>query len=127
MNILGSRRSCLLASLLLLTLLFLYSSFHRQLTRFRYVLIRPGMSITQVETILGGPEGLYGTWKIDEYMNLPPPTMPHSRLFWMEDKNVIAVYLDDENKVVDKEFIQIYVPPWYQAARDLIFGRVIED
>jgi hypothetical protein len=65
--------------------------------------IQVGMTLQEVEDLLGGPPGDYGMWRFgagemtQEGVLAPPGS---TELVWFDDDNRLEIFVDNENKVV---------------------------
>ncbi len=98
------------------------------ITRANYERIREGMTLQQVEGLLGGPSGNYsripdkeaGLWAID-------PDRPDlgrrffiGREVWTGDALAVAVWFDDEGRVARKESYETLDRGLLRRLRDLM-------
>jgi hypothetical protein len=71
-----------------------------------YARIREGMTLHEVETVLGGPEGSYTSEGNDWAMEMALLKAPvgHTRRTWMGDDGGIRIEFDEQERVVTQEW-----------------------
>jgi len=99
------------AFLFWLTLSDAPSSPSSRLVHENYRLIREGMSLAEVEMLLGGPPGNYGQYSGDgKFMTLDRYLPPRGsiRLIWCDDSNRFEIYFDGDGCVVGQHRREYY-------------------
>ncbi len=74
--------------------------------------ITPGMTVHEVEQILGGPEGVYvSLW--NSHGNYPAPAPPKAdgvkEQEWLRATGAIWVYFDGNDRVVESQFMEVII------------------
>jgi hypothetical protein len=91
------------AAVTVLVLLVLAGVFHRRLRQENHPLTQPGMTLEQVEDLLGGPPGDHGWFfagsgmMTEEGVNAPAGSI---EVIWFAEDHRIEVYFDSEVRVV---------------------------
>ena len=104
--------------------------FRSGITKSNYRRIREGMTLQEVQSLLGGPPGNYsrfpekeaGLWTID-------PDRPDlnreffiGREVWIGNELAVAVWFDEQERVHKKEMYEMPQGDWLQRLRDLLFN-----
>jgi outer membrane protein assembly factor BamE (lipoprotein component of BamABCDE complex) len=84
----------------------------------QYDQIRVGMSANEVNRILGGPPGNYMTFSPAGFFHIESQRIKGTRNKWEGDDGIIFVWFDDEELVIDLEFVSA---PW---ERPSFFSRL---
>src|SRR5262245_13437711 len=118
------------AGLAVLPLLGYAFSVRPGLTQANYGRIREGMTLQEVENLLGGPPGNYsripdkeaGLWTIDP--NRPDLNRQFfiGREVWIGDELAVAVWFDEQGRVARKESYETLDRNFLQRLRDLLGG-----
>jgi hypothetical protein len=116
------------AGLAVLPILWYALSLRAGVTQANYERIREGMTLREVENLLGGPPGNYsripdkeaGLWTID-------PSRPDlnrqffiGREVWIGDELAVAVWFDDQGRVARKESYETLNRSLLQHLGDLL-------
>src|SRR5437870_3671391 len=89
--------------------------------------IKPGMTLREVEEIIGVPPGDYGVGKGEtqptwESLQWPFKRPPHTTQEWLGQENAISVWIDDDGKVTGHSFQPVYRE--YDSTFDRLLGMI---
>ena len=104
--------------------------FRSGITKSNYRRIREGMTLQEVETVLGGPPGNYsrfpdkeaGLWTIDADRPDLNREFFIGREVWVGNELAVAVWFNDEERVQKKEVNQMPKRDLLQRLRDLLLN-----
>ena len=81
-----------------------------RITQEHYARIKPGMTVQEVDQILGGPEGVYvSLWNSHGSYPAPPPPKADGvkEQEWIGAAGAIWVYFDGNRCVVESHFVEV--------------------